>query len=75
MAACRGRGLISSSGGDSPDASLEFEMVRSRVSHCIRLSPTIMMLSDGLNRAAGAESSAESDRIRPQMRGYWRLLS
>ena len=30
-----------------------------------------MRLCDGLNRAAGAETSAEGDGIRPQMRGRW----
>ena len=35
----------------------------------------IVRLSDGLFRAAGAETYAESDRKRAQMRGYWRLLS
>ena len=35
----------------------------------------ILRLSDGLFRAAGAETYAEGDMRRAQMRGYWRLLS
>ena len=75
MAACRGPGLISSSVRDRPGASLKFEMVRSRIAHCRRLSADCRGAVDGLNCTASAESGAESDGIRPQMRGYWRLLS
>ena len=34
-----------------------------------------MRLYQGLNPAAGAESSVETDRMSPQMQGYWRVLS
>ena len=36
---------------------------------------TLVRLCVGVIRGAGVVSGAEGDRLGPQMRGYWRLLS
>ena len=66
---------MSSCGGGGPGASLKFDWLGSRLLSVIGCLAAILRLSDGLFRAAGAETYAEGDMRRAQMRGYWRLLS
>ena len=76
MAACRGGCSISSSGGASPGSSLKFEVVRNGVARGGRLSADSReAVCLPIIRGAGVVSGAEGDRLGPQMRGYWRLLS
>ena len=67
--------MIACSGGDSPGASLKFEVVRNKVTWGSRLSADYReAVRRPIIRGAGVVSGAGSDRIEPQMRGYGRLL-